>query len=168
MIPPSTAFRHTLPASIQGSVRSLGQFKRALLGNFSRAPTKPPADSKRVVGLTVHRFRYSFCQNCVKTWSGLALLKATTVHQELRVLRRMLNVAVRKKFLFANPCSGVEFPARVDGLFRPHYVTWSERRKIEVAGPIALGESTKRRLKSRATGPTCTSEPPAGRITCPR
>ena len=29
------------------------------------------------------------------------LLKATTVHQELRVLRRMLNVAVRKKFLFA-------------------------------------------------------------------
>ena len=43
------------------------------------------------------------------------MLKATTVHQELRVLRRMLNVAVRKKFLFANPCAGVEFPARVDG-----------------------------------------------------
>jgi site-specific recombinase XerD len=40
------------------------------------------------------------------------LPKATTVHQELRVLRRMLNVAVRKKFLFANPCAGVEFPAR--------------------------------------------------------
>jgi hypothetical protein len=38
MIPPSTAFHHTLPASIQGPVRSLGQFKRALLGNFSRAP----------------------------------------------------------------------------------------------------------------------------------
>jgi site-specific recombinase XerD len=51
------------------------------------------------------------------------VLKATTVHQELRVLRRMLNVAVRKKFLFANPCAGVEFPARVDGLFRPHYVS---------------------------------------------
>jgi hypothetical protein len=32
----------------------------------------------------------------------------------------MLNVAVRKKFLFANPCAGVEFPARVEGLFRPH------------------------------------------------
>src|ERR1700683_5632531 len=66
------------------------------------------------------------------------LLKATTVHQELRVLRRMLNVAVRKKFLFANPCSGVEFPARVDGLFRPHYVTSSERQKIEFAAPEYL------------------------------
>lgn len=50
----------------------------------------------------------------------------------------MLNVAVRRKFLFANPCSGVEFPARVDGLFRPHYVTWSEQQKIESAAPEYL------------------------------
>lgn len=50
----------------------------------------------------------------------------------------MLNVAVRKKFLFANPCSGVEFPARVDGLFRPHYVAWSEQQKIEFAAPEYL------------------------------
>jgi integrase len=63
------------------------------------------------------------------------LLKATTVHQELRVLRRMLNVAVRKKFLYANPCAGVEFPARVDGLFRPHYMAWSEQKKIEFSAP---------------------------------
>ncbi|MGA2877614.1 MAG: site-specific integrase [Bryobacteraceae bacterium] len=63
------------------------------------------------------------------------VLKATTVHQELRVLRRMFNVAVRKKFLFANPCAGVEFPARVDGLFRPHYVAWSEQQKIEFSAP---------------------------------
>ena len=34
-------------------------------------------------------------------------LKSTTVHQEFRVLRRMLNIAV------ANPCSGVEFPVSV-------------------------------------------------------
>jgi hypothetical protein len=64
-------------------------------------------------------------------WAGLVgekgVLKATTVHQELRVLRRMLNVAVRKKVLFANPCAGVEFPAKVGGLFRPHYVAWSEQ-----------------------------------------
>jgi integrase len=66
------------------------------------------------------------------------VLKATTVHQELRVLRRMLNVAVRKKFLFANPCAGVEFPARVDGLFRPHYVSWSEQQKIELHAPDYL------------------------------
>ena len=37
-----------------------------------------------------------------------------------------------------NPCSGVEFPARVDGLFRPHYVAWSEQQKIEFAAPEYL------------------------------
>ena len=77
----------------------------------------------------------------VKTKGGFVqkdLLKATTVHQELRVLRRMLNVAVRKKLLAANPCSGVEFPARVDGLFRPHYMGWSEQQKIEFNAPEYL------------------------------
>jgi integrase len=63
------------------------------------------------------------------------VLKSTTVHQEFRVLRRMLNVAVRKKLLAANPCSGVEFPVAVKGLFRPHYVTWSEQQRIEFHGP---------------------------------
>ncbi len=66
------------------------------------------------------------------------LLKATTVHQEFRVLRRVLNVAVRKKFLAVNPCSGVEFPARVDGLFRPHYMSWSEQQQIEFHAPEYL------------------------------
>jgi integrase len=61
----------------------------------------------------------------------LGPIKSTTVHQEFRVLRRMLNVAVRKKLLLANPCSGVEFPVAVKGLFRPHYVTWSEQQQIE-------------------------------------
>lgn len=65
-------------------------------------------------------------------------LKSTTVHQEFRVLRRMLNVAVRKKLLAANPCAGVEFPVAVKGLFRPHYVTWSEQEKIESHGPEYL------------------------------
>jgi integrase len=65
-------------------------------------------------------------------------LKATTVHQEFRVLRRMLNVAVRKKFLMCNPCAGVEFPVIVKGLFRPHYVTWSEQLRIESHGPDYL------------------------------
>lgn len=65
-------------------------------------------------------------------------LKSTTVHQEFRVLRRMLNVAVRKKLLAANPCAGVEFPVAVKGLFRPHYVTWSEQEKIETHGPEYL------------------------------
>jgi len=43
----------------------------------------------------------------------------------------MLNVAVRKRLLLANPCSSVEFPVAVKGLFRPHYVTWSEQQRIE-------------------------------------
>jgi integrase len=50
----------------------------------------------------------------------------------------MLNVAVRKKLLAANPCSGVEFPVAVKGLFRPHYVAWSEQLKIESHGPQHL------------------------------
>ena len=65
-------------------------------------------------------------------------LKSSTVHQEFRVLRRMLNIAVRKKMLPANPCAGVEFPVTVKGLFRPHYVTWSEQEKIESHGPEYL------------------------------
>jgi integrase len=43
----------------------------------------------------------------------------------------MLNVAVRKELLLANPCSGGEFPVAVKGLFRPHYATWSEQQRIE-------------------------------------
>jgi integrase len=65
-------------------------------------------------------------------------LKSSTVHQEFRVLRRMLNVAVRKKLLATNPCSAVEFPVAVKGLFRPHYVTWSEQARIESHGPEYL------------------------------
>ncbi len=58
-------------------------------------------------------------------------VKPSTVHQELRVLRRMLNVAVRKKLLPSNPCSSVEFPVAIKRLFKPHYVTWSEQQRIE-------------------------------------
>lgn len=77
----------------------------------------------------------------IKTTAGFierGLLKPATVHQELRVLRRMLNVAVRKKLLPSNPCAGVEFPVAVKGLFRPHYLTWSEQRKIEIHAPEYL------------------------------
>jgi integrase len=65
-------------------------------------------------------------------------LKPATVHQEPRVLRRMLNVAVRKKLLPANPCAGVEFPVAVRGFFRPHYMSWSEQQKIEFSAPEYL------------------------------
>jgi len=65
-------------------------------------------------------------------------LKPATVHQELRVLRRILNIAVRKRLIPSNPCSGVEFPVAIRGLFRPHYVTWSEQQRIERHAPAHL------------------------------
>ena len=37
-------------------------------------------------------------------------LKPMTVHQEFRVLSRILNVAVKQKRLASNPCTAVEFP----------------------------------------------------------
>jgi integrase len=68
----------------------------------------------------------------------MGLLQPATVHQEFRVLRRMLSLAVRKRLLPANPCAAVEFPVAVKGLFRPHYVSWSEQQRIEVHAPEHL------------------------------
>ena len=76
-----------------------------------------------------------------KTKAGVVergVLKPSTVHQELRVLRGILNVAVRKRLLPSNPCWGVEFPVAVKGLFRPHYVSWSEQQRIEAKAPSYL------------------------------
>jgi len=77
----------------------------------------------------------------VRRRGGLAevgTLKATTVHQEFRVLRRIFSVAVKKKLAPVNPCSAVEFPVMVKGLFRPHYMTWSEQAQIEKHAPAYL------------------------------
>ncbi len=48
--------------------------------------------------------------------------------EELRVLRRILNVAVRKKLLPSNPCCGVEFPVAVER-------RWRSRRVGDAAAP---------------------------------
>jgi integrase len=80
-------------------------------------------------------------RNRVHTSSGyreLGIVKATTVHQEFRVLRRIFSVAVKKKLCPANPCAAVEFPTSLKGLFRPHYVTWSEQQRIEAFAPAYL------------------------------
>jgi integrase len=68
----------------------------------------------------------------------LGILKPTTAHQEFRVLRRILSVAVKKKLCPVNPCTAVEFPVILKGLFRPHYMTWSEQAKIEEHAPAYL------------------------------
>ena len=76
-----------------------------------------------------------------KTSNGYHLgrtIRPTTVHQDLRVLRRILNVAVRKRLIPLNPCSCVEFPVAVKGKFRPHYAMWSEQQRIERHSPQYL------------------------------
>jgi len=153
---------NTLPALRRGQDLTFGEWSDFYLENFSRPPFRAQKthevnqralkhlrkmfESTKLAELTADEIEMYLRKRLkqralVKTKDGFVekqVLKATTVHQELRVLRRMLNVAVRKKFLFANPCAGVEFPARVDGLFRPHYVTWSEQQKIEFAAPEYL------------------------------
>jgi integrase len=62
-----------------------------------------------------------------------------TVHQEFRVLRRMLNVAVKQKRLASNPCNAVEFPVPINHTIRkPHYMTSTEQQRIEVCAPSHL------------------------------
>ena len=153
---------NTLPALRRGQDLTFGEWSDFYLENFSRPPFRAQKthevnqralkhlrkmfESTKLAELTADEIEMYLRKRLkqralVKTKDGFVekqVLKATTVHQELRVLRRMLNVAVRKKFLFANPCAGVEFPARVGGLFRPHYVTWSEQQKIEFAAPEYL------------------------------
>jgi integrase len=59
-------------------------------------------------------------------------LKPKSVHHEFAVLRRLLNVAVKKKKLAANPCDGVEFPASLTfGVGRPYILPREEQRRIE-------------------------------------
>lgn len=99
--------------------------------------------TRRLIDLTaddIELFLRDRLRQRVKTMtsSGYKLrgtVKPSTVHQDLRVLRRILNVAVRKKLLPSNPCSGVEFPVLLKGMFRPHYITWSEQQRIEHHAP---------------------------------
>ncbi len=78
----------------------------------------------------------------VYTKLGLQLrgrLKPATVHQEFRILRRILNVAVKKRRLAVNPCNGVEFPVPLAGTTRkPHYLSASEQVRLEAYAPLYL------------------------------
>ncbi len=66
-------------------------------------------------------------------------IKPATAHQEFRVLRHMLNVAIRQKKLEVNPCTMVEFPVSVKNSTRkPHYMSSSEQERIELVGPSYL------------------------------
>ena len=89
-----------------------------------------------------HLWRRLNSDRCVRTKLGvrtLGKLKPSTVHQELRVLTRILNVAVRQKRLAANPYNSVEFPVSVNNSIRkPHYMTAAEQAQIEFWAPAYL------------------------------
>jgi len=151
-----------LEALRKGETLSYGQWADFFLENYSKPPLraekthatnnrcvkhlKSAFGTSRLVDITADgiegylrdRLRQRVRIKAPNGYKQAGLLKAMTVHQEFRVLRRMLNVAVRKKLLVANPCSGVEFPVTVKGLFRPHYVTWSEQQRMESHAPQHL------------------------------
>ena len=143
----------------KGEALGFGEWVDSFLENYSKPPLrakktheanmrcathlKAAFPGRKLVDITAdaiedylrRRLRQRVQVKLARGYREKGVLKSTTVHQEFRVLRRMLNVAVRKKLLAANPCSGVEFPVAVKGLFRPHYVTWSEQQRIEFHGP---------------------------------
>ncbi len=151
-----------LEAIRKGEALGFGEWVDSFLENYSKPPIrahktheanmrcaihlKAAFPGRRLVEITAdaiedylrNRLRQRVRVKVARGYREKGILKSTTVHQEFRVLRRMLNVAVRKKLLAANPCSGVEFPVAVKGLFRPHYVTWSEQEQIESHGPEYL------------------------------
>ena len=139
----------------KGESFSFGEWADFFLENYSKPPVRQPGTHSANLRCVQHlkkafatrrlidvgpdeielylreRLRQRVKVRVGKGYRGEGLLKATTVHQELRVLRRMLNVAVRRRLLTSNPCAMVEFPVALKGMFRPHYVTWTEQQQIE-------------------------------------
>ncbi|HEV2313724.1 MAG TPA: tyrosine-type recombinase/integrase [Candidatus Acidoferrales bacterium] len=139
----------------KGESLSFGEWADSFLENYSKPPVRQLGTHKANLRCVQHlkrafatrrlidvgpdeielylreRLRQRVRVRLGKGYREVGLLKATTVHQEMRVLRRMLNVAVRKRLLTSNPCAMVEFPVALKGMFRPHYVTWSEQQQIE-------------------------------------
>ena len=139
----------------RGESLNFGQWADFFLGNYSKPPIREPKTHSANLRATKHlkfafgarkllditaddielflreRLRQHIRTKTKNGYHERGLVKPSTVHQELRVRRRMLNVAARKKLLPSNPCSSVEFPVVIKRLFKPHYVTWSEQQRIE-------------------------------------
>jgi integrase len=119
-----------------------GRAVKHLLDSFSSKPLAALTADEIELYLRM-RLRQKVRRQTLEGFIELGTIKPATVHQEFRVLRRMLNVAVRKRLLPANPCWGVEFPVRVKGMFRPHYMMWSEQQKIELQAPGYLANAVR-------------------------
>ncbi len=116
----------------KGETLAYGQWADFFLENYSKPPVraektheankrcikrlKAAFNTSRLVDITADsiemylrdRLRQRVRVKVKLGYRQLGAIKATTIHQEFRVLRRMLNVAVRKKLLAANPCSPVQ------------------------------------------------------------
>jgi integrase len=151
----------------RGETLSFGEWVDFFLDNYSKPPIREPKTHQANLRAVKH-LRKAFAANRLVDVTADAIeqylrerlrqkvkfktsfgyierekVKSTTVHQEFRVIRRMLNVAVRKQLLASNPCSMVEFPVAVKGLFRPHYVSWSEQQQIESHAPQHLRNAVR-------------------------
>ena len=117
----------------KGEVLSFGEWPDSFLDNFSKPPIraakthganircvahlKAAFAGRKLVDLTADSIEQYLRDRleqrvCIRTNGGYrekGPLKSSTIHQEFRVLRRILNIAVRKKLLAANPCSGWNF-----------------------------------------------------------
>jgi excisionase family DNA binding protein len=102
----------TLPSLRRGQNLAFGEWADFYLENFSKPPFRAPK-THEINERVLKHLRTMF------ETTKLANLTADDIEHYLRQ-------------------TGVEFPARVDGLFRPHYVTWSEQRKIEFSAPEYL------------------------------
>jgi hypothetical protein len=127
----------------RGEALSFGEWVEFFLDNYSKPPIREPKThqanlravkhlrkafaAKRLVDVTadaIEQYLRVRLRQKVKFKTSFGYVergkvKSTTVHQEFRVIRRILNVAVRKQLLASNPCATVEFPVAVKRLFRP-------------------------------------------------
>ena len=126
--------RQSLEIVRRGERLEFSEWAQAFLENYSKPPLRAPKTheancrgvkhltrafgSRNLGDLTAddiedhlrHRLRERVQR---RTKGGIiekGVVRPATVHQEFRILRRILNVAVRKKLLPSNPCNGVEFP----------------------------------------------------------
>ena len=104
------------------------KFLRPVFGNFRLSEITPEAIEDYLTDRLGARRR-------IQTKLGVVYrgtLKPGTVHQEFRILGRILNVAVKQKRLAVNPCRAVEFPVSViHSVRKPHYMTATEQERIE-------------------------------------
>ena len=132
----------------KGEALAFGQWADYFLENYSKPPVRAAKTHEANERCTKH-LKAAFGTSRVVdiTADSIELFLRERLRQRVRIKAKLgykqlgaikPTVAVHKKLLATNPCSGAEFPVAVKGLFRPHYVTWTEQQRIECHGPQYL------------------------------